>query len=70
MRRPVGVIILDRLAGAQVVTPASSSSMVMQPSTGQTFTQRLQATHSSSITSKTRSSDIEIAWCEVSSQAA
>jgi hypothetical protein len=44
--------------------------MVMQPSTGQTFTQRLQATHSSSITSKTRSSDIEIAWCEVSSQAA
>jgi hypothetical protein len=44
--------------------------MVMQPSTGQTLTQRLQATHSASITSNTRSGLIEIAWWLVSSQAA
>ena len=44
--------------------------MVMQSSTGQTSTQRLQATHSSSFTSNTRPGCIAIAWCEVSSQAA
>ena len=44
--------------------------MVMQASTGQTLTQRLQATHSSSFTSKTRPGSMAIAWCEVSSQAA
>ena len=44
--------------------------MVMQSSTGQTLTQRLQATHSSSFTSKTRPGSIAIAWWLVSSQAA
>ena len=45
--------------------------MVMQSSTGQTLTHRLQPTHSSSITSKWRlpSFSFMIAWCEVSSQA-
>jgi hypothetical protein len=36
------------------MTPAASGTMVMQPSTGQTLTHRLQPTHSSSITSKWR----------------
>ena len=47
--------------------------MVMQASTGQTLMQRLQATHSASMTSNFRSPlgpTIEIAWCEVSSQTA
>ena len=52
------------------VVPAASGSMVMQPSTGHTLTQRLQATHSASFTSNTRPGFIQMAWCEVSSQAA
>jgi hypothetical protein len=44
--------------------------MVMQLSTGQTLTQRLQATHSSSFTVNTRSGDMAMAWWLVSSQAA
>ena len=53
------------------MTPAASGSMVMQFSTGQTLTHKLQPTHSASITSKclTPLTVCVIAWCEVSSQA-
>ena len=50
--------------------PTGSDSIVMQSSTGQVMTHRLHATHSSSITSKTRPSRIAIDWWDVSSQAA
>ena len=52
------------------VVPGVIASIVMQFSTGQTLTHKLHATHSSSITLKVRSSDMAIAWCEVSSHAA
>ncbi len=51
---------------------SATSTMVMQPVTGQACMQRLQPTHSSSITSKRRVAVARvaaIAWCEVSSQA-
>ena len=56
MRRPVGVVADRRRRCAGRPCPAAICSMVMQSSTGQTLTQRLQATHSSSMTSKTRPS--------------
>jgi hypothetical protein len=50
--------------------PLVSGRIVMQFSTGQTLTQRLQPTHSASMTSKCRApfTVAVIAWCEVSSQ--
>ena len=50
--------------------PFDIGTMVMQLSTGQTLTQRLQATHSSSFTVKVRSADMAMAWWLVSSHAA
>jgi len=61
-----------RRGGADAVSLINTiSSIVMQFSTGQTLTQRLQPTHSASITSKWRapSTTDVMAWWDVSSQA-
>ena len=52
VRRPVGVGAGDDAAGALVDRAGRQLYLSMQSSTGQTLTQRLQPTHSLSITSK------------------